>query len=83
MKAPVILTVNGKAALIVQDAESYQALIDLAERAKYIEAIREGQASAGRGEVKPPEQIFDEMVGRIEAAGQNSDTLRNAEHSTV
>jgi len=65
-KSPAILTVNGKAALVVQDAESYQALVDLAERAKYIEAIREGQASASRGEDKQPEQIFAELRGRAE-----------------
>jgi len=72
LKSPAILTVNGKAVLIVQDAESYQALIDLAERAKYIEAIREGQASVGRGEVKPPEQIFEEMTCRADEASQLS-----------
>ncbi len=63
-KSPIILTVNGKAELIVQDAESYQVLLELAERARYIEAIREGQASVERGEDKAPEQIFDEMQAR-------------------
>ena len=31
--APIVLTVNGKAAVVVQDAESYQKLLDLKERA--------------------------------------------------
>ena len=80
MKAPVILTVNGKAVLIVQDAESYQSLIDLAQRTKYIEAIREGQASVGRGELKAPEQILAEMTVRadeanVSFAATNDDTL--------
>ena len=33
-KRPVILTVNGKAAAVVQDAEAYQHLLDLTERAE-------------------------------------------------
>jgi prevent-host-death family protein len=31
-KEPVVLTVNGKAAIVVQDAESYQSLLELRER---------------------------------------------------
>jgi hypothetical protein len=32
-KRPLVLTVNGRAELIVQDARSYQALLELADRA--------------------------------------------------
>ena len=39
---PVILTINGKAELVVQEAASYQKLLDLAEEAKMIEGIRQG-----------------------------------------
>jgi len=39
---PVILTINGKAELVVQDAASYQKLLDLAEEARVIEGIRQG-----------------------------------------
>jgi PHD/YefM family antitoxin component YafN of YafNO toxin-antitoxin module len=47
---PVILTINGKAELVVQDAASYQKLLDLAEAAKVIEGIRQGleDMKAGR-----------------------------------
>jgi PHD/YefM family antitoxin component YafN of YafNO toxin-antitoxin module len=47
---PVILTINGKAELVVQDAASYQKLLDLAEEAKVIEGIRQGleDMKAGR-----------------------------------
>ena len=31
-KEPIVLTVNGKAAMVVQDAEGYQSLLDLNER---------------------------------------------------
>ena len=37
---PLVLTINGKAELVVQDARSYQKLLDLAERLETIEAVR-------------------------------------------
>ncbi|HTE16791.1 MAG TPA: type II toxin-antitoxin system Phd/YefM family antitoxin, partial [Armatimonadota bacterium] len=39
---PVVLTVNGKAELVVQDAASYQKLLELVDRLEAIEAVREG-----------------------------------------
>jgi prevent-host-death family protein len=47
---PVVLTVNGKAELVVQDAASYQKLLDLAEEARVVEGIRQGldDMKAGR-----------------------------------
>jgi prevent-host-death family protein len=39
-KRPVVLTVNGKAEAVVQDAESYQRLLDSAARADVHEAVR-------------------------------------------
>jgi prevent-host-death family protein len=40
-KEPVVLTVNGKAAVVVQDAESYQRLIDAKEYAETVAVLRE------------------------------------------
>src|SRR4051812_35550196 len=37
---PVVLTINGKAELVVQDTASYQKLIELAERAERMDALR-------------------------------------------
>ncbi len=37
---PVVLTINGKAELVVQDTASYQKLIELAERAERMEALQ-------------------------------------------
>ena len=56
---PVVLTINGKAELVVQDAASYQRLFDLAERLETIEAVKEGVASADRGEGRPMDEAFD------------------------
>ena len=41
-KTPLVLTVNGRAELVVQNAASYQALLDRLERAESIAAIRQG-----------------------------------------
>jgi prevent-host-death family protein len=58
---PVVLTINGKAELVVQDAASYQRLFDLAERLETIQAVKEGLASADRGEGKPMDAVFDAL----------------------
>jgi len=47
----VVITINGKAEFIVQDATSYQQLMDLVERLDAIEAIREGFKDAEEGRV--------------------------------
>ena len=39
---PVVLTINGKAELVVQDAAAYQKLRQAVEEARVIEGIRQG-----------------------------------------
>ncbi len=56
---PLVLTINGKAELVVQDAASYQRLFDLAERLETIQAVKEGLASADRGDGTPMDDLFD------------------------
>jgi predicted transcriptional regulator len=53
--------VNGRAEVVVQDAASYQAMLDRLHHMETIAAIQEGMASAERGELKPAAQVFDEM----------------------
>lgn len=60
-KLAEVLTVNGRAEIVVQDVESYQALLNRLHHIETIAAIREGIASAERGELKPAEQVFAEM----------------------
>ena len=67
--APEVLTVNGKAEVVIQDAESYQELLDRLYRLETIAAIREGLASAERGEMKDAEQVFAEMKARYGLQG--------------
>jgi prevent-host-death family protein len=58
---PVVLTVNGKAAAVVQDAEAYQRLLDLAAAASVEEGIRQGRADLANGDTRPAEEVFGEI----------------------
>ena len=60
-KRPVVLTVNGKAAAIVQDAEGYQRLLDIAARADTEEAIRQGLEDVDHGRTRPAREVFEEF----------------------
>jgi PHD/YefM family antitoxin component YafN of YafNO toxin-antitoxin module len=64
---PLVLTIDGKEELVVQDAKSYQRLRDLAERLGTIKAVKEGLASADRGEGRPMDEFFDELEKAIGA----------------
>lgn len=57
-KRPVILTVNGKAAAVVQDAAAYQHLLDLAAEASAAEGMRQGLEDLKSGRTR---DVFDEF----------------------
>ena len=63
-KAPVILTVNGKAAIVVQDAESYQSLLELKERSEVVEVLRERLSSLRHKEGRAAEDFFTEFFAK-------------------
>jgi prevent-host-death family protein len=58
---PLVLTVNGKAEIVVQDAASYQAMLDLVDRAEAIAGIKRGLDSIDRGEGIPAEEAFKRL----------------------
>jgi prevent-host-death family protein len=60
-KRPVVLTVKGKAAAIVQDAEAYQRLLDIAARADSEEGIRQGLDDVANGRTRPAKEVFDDI----------------------
>jgi prevent-host-death family protein len=68
-RRPVVLTVNGKAELVVQDAESYQQILDRLERLEAVEAIRFGVAAAEEGRVKPARQALAELQEKLGISG--------------
>ncbi len=67
---PLVLTINGKAEIVVQDAKSYQRLLDLAERLETIAAVKEGLASVERGGGRPMDQVFDELEKNLRVAAR-------------
>jgi prevent-host-death family protein len=64
---PVVLTVNGKAEVVVQDAAAYQRLMALAEKAEMMEFLREAQADADAGRTVPARE-FLEALGKKKKA---------------
>jgi prevent-host-death family protein len=60
-KRPVVLTVKGKAAAIVQDAGAYQRLLDIAASAAAEEGIRQGLDDVKHGRTRPAREVFDEI----------------------
>jgi prevent-host-death family protein len=60
-RSPMVLTVNGKAEVVVQDADAYQELLDRLERAEAIAAIRQGLAEFARGEGRSARVALEEL----------------------
>ena len=60
---PLVLTVNGKAEAVVQDAASYQRLLDIAAKGDAREGIRQGREQLDRGD----SQDLDEFLAEFEA----------------
>ena len=58
-KRPVVLTVKGKAEAVVQGAEAYQRLLDIAARADAGEGIRQGLDDIARGRTRSAREAFD------------------------
>ena len=56
-----MLTVKGKAAAVVQDAEAYQRLLDIAASANAEEGIRQGLDDVAHGRTRPAKAVFDEI----------------------
>jgi prevent-host-death family protein len=63
-KRAVILTVKGKAEAVIQDAESYQRLLDIAARADVREGIRQGLDQARQGEGRDIEAFFTDFEAK-------------------
>ncbi len=61
---PAVLTINGKAALVVQDAESYQKLLDRLEEVDTVRVLRARLASLKRGvKTRPLVTALRELKG--------------------
>jgi prevent-host-death family protein len=58
---PMVLTVNGKAEVVVQDVSSYQRMLDLIDRAETVIGIKKGLQSVANGEGIPAEKAFGKL----------------------
>lgn len=63
---PVVLTVNGKAELVVQDVESYQKLLELVERLETIEAVKVALQEMKEGKGEPVDEAFKEIMQSLD-----------------
>ena len=60
-RKPLILTINGKAEAVVQDAEAYQRLLDIAPQADASEGIRQGLEEVKKGRVRPAREALETL----------------------
>ena len=58
---PQVLTVNGKAEIVVQDAESYQKLLEDIDRLEAVASIKLGLEEVRQGKTKPASEVFESM----------------------
>jgi len=56
-----VLTVNGKAEIVVQDAASYQKQLALLDRLEAMAGIKQGLESMYRGEGRPAAEMFRDL----------------------
>ena len=64
-RRPLVLTVNGKAELIIQDARSYQLLLERLDRLEAIEAIREGIKDMEEGRVQDARTALESLGTKL------------------
>jgi prevent-host-death family protein len=59
---PLVLTVNGKAEIVVQDAASYQRLLELAKQAEMIEFLRESREEIDAQRTQPALEALERLA---------------------
>ncbi|MFL9458653.1 MULTISPECIES: type II toxin-antitoxin system Phd/YefM family antitoxin [Nostocales] len=60
-REPVVLTINGKAELVVQDAQAYQSLLDRIEYLETVKAIEQGLQDVEEGKTVALEEFEARM----------------------
>ncbi len=58
---PVVLTVNGKAEVVVQSAEAYRRLAALAEKAEMMECLEESRKDVEAGRTVPAREALEQL----------------------
>jgi hypothetical protein len=60
-KRHVVPAIKGKKKTVVQEAESYQRMLDVAAKANVFEAIRQGIDDVAHGRTRAAREVFLEM----------------------
>jgi prevent-host-death family protein len=59
---PVVLTVNGRASMVVQDTKSYQRLLELAQRAEMMDSLRQSREDIEAGRTEPAVEALERLA---------------------
>jgi len=68
---PVVLTVNGKAALVVQDTRSYQQFLELAQRAEMMDFLRQSREDIEAGRTQPAIEALERLAKKHKLKRKN------------
>ncbi len=60
-KNPLVLTVNGRAEVVVQAAEAYQEMQERLERAEALQGIQRGLSEFEQGQGRPAREALEEL----------------------
>ncbi|RJP25151.1 MAG: type II toxin-antitoxin system Phd/YefM family antitoxin [Candidatus Omnitrophota bacterium] len=63
---PQVLTINGKAEVVVQNAASYQKILDTLDRLEAIEGIKRGLESMKQGKGKPADEVWQRLAKKFD-----------------
>lgn len=66
---PLVLTVNGRAELVVLDAQLFQELLNKVEYAETVQALKEGMASFEGGEGRPAREALGDLAKKYGIPG--------------
>jgi prevent-host-death family protein len=69
---PMVLTVNGKAEVVVQDAAAYQRLMDLARKAEMLEFLRQSREDIDAGRTEPAVAALERLAKKYKLKGKAS-----------
>lgn len=59
---PIVLTVNGKAEIVLQDAASYQEILEAMEYVQAVKSLRESIQEIQEGKTESAEAVFNELL---------------------
>ena len=67
---PLVLTIHGKAELVVQDAASYQKLLEAVDQWEAIESVHRGLEDAQHGRIRSVKQMRAEKQKKYDLQGR-------------